>query len=156
MFTYDWYNGTPADWPLITEVDAAAGFVELTNFSDRPVDVSGWTLVNGPNVVTLPRATALAPGKPLVVARNADALRTRFGTLPAVVELPGLTLDARHGTLELRRSGRAVDAVAWGTQDWSLEGKAPLCRLNPGKDTDTQLDWNAADKASPGVAGCGP
>ena len=53
MFTYDWYNGTPADWPLITEVDAADGFVELVNFSDRTVDVSGWTLVNGPSVVTL-------------------------------------------------------------------------------------------------------
>jgi hypothetical protein len=136
-------------------VDAADGFVELVNFSDRPVDLSGWTLVNGPTVVTLPRATALAPGQPLVVARNAAALRTRFGAVPAVVELPGLTLDARRGTLELRRSGKAVDAVAWGTPDWSLDGKAPLCRLNPGKDTDTLLDWNPADKASPGIAGCG-
>jgi hypothetical protein len=155
VFTYDWYNGLPADWPLITEVDAAAGFVELTHFGPEPADISSWTLATASTAVTLPPRTVLMPGRPLVVVRSASALRSRFGAVDPVLELPGLVLSEAAGELELRHSGRLVDAVAWGADGWGLDGRKPMCRLNPAKDTDSPLDWTRGLLATPGDAGCG-
>ena len=159
IFTYDWYNGAPADWPIITEVDAVTGFVELAHFGREPVEISGWTLSARSGEWPLPARTTLQPGVPLVVARNKALLLQRHGPVPSVLELPDLTLLAKTDALRLRRNGYTVDAVAWGgaVPGWTLPSaaQAPLCRINPGKDTNTRLDWRPGDKATPGEPGCG-
>lgn len=158
LFTYDWYDGTPASYPLITEVDAANGFVELTYYGRRPLEIGGWTLRTPAGTVVLPTRTTLAPGRALAVTADAEALRQRFGRPVQVVELPGLRLGGVRGEVRLIRSGRVIDAIAWGMEKpWQLAdpSSAPLCRPNPGKDTNTGLDWSSGHKSSPGLPGCG-
>lgn len=158
LFIYDWYDGTPAPYPLITEVDAAAGFVEVTYYGQRPRDIGGWSLRTPAGTVVLPSRTILAPGRALVITSDSEGLRQRFGRISQVVELPGLRLGGVRGEVRLIRSSRVVDALAWGMErPWKLAdpGSAPLCRPNPGKDTNTSLDWSSGHKSSPGLPGCG-
>lgn len=149
----------PADWPLITEVDAVTGFVELVHYGARPIDIGGWTLAARKGEWVLPARTTLRPGVPLVVARNRAQLVQRYGEVANLLELPDLAITQGRDALRLRRRGYTVDAVAWGEElpGWDLPGvaRAPLCRINPGKDTNTALDWKSGDKATPGEPGCG-
>ncbi len=159
IFTFDWYNGTPADYPLITEVDAATGFLEISNFGPKPVDMSGWSLSSSSGDWVLPAKTVVYPGKPLVLARDAAFFKGRYGAVPTLVELTGLTIGPDRDTLKLRRQDRVIDAVAWGEHQpgWKLAGpgRTAICRENPGKDTNTYLDWAPSSKGTPGIAGCG-
>lgn len=161
LFAFDWYNGTPADYPLITEADTVNGYVEIANFGQKAVELSGWTLSTSAGEWTLPSRTVVYPGKPLVVARDAVAMKAKYGLIPTLVEVPGLVMRSDRDTVQLRRPerGRLVDAVSWGEHQpgWKLSGPArgPVCRENPGKDTNTHLDWVQAAKGTPGAAGCG-
>jgi hypothetical protein len=156
---YDWYNGTPADYPLITEVDAAGGFVELSNFGAAPVNLGGWTLETGAGGWAIPTGTLLAPGKPVVLVRDMAAYRQKYGAAVPGIQVSGLTLNGTRDTLTLKHGDAAVDQLAWGEAQpgWRLGSpdQAPLCRPNPGKDTNTYLDWSPANRGTPGLAGCG-
>lgn len=156
VFTYDWYNGWPADYPLITEVDVAAGYVELTLYDSKAVDLTDWVLATTAGAVRLPPKSQVAPGQPLVLVRNADAFRTQFGPYAHLVELPGLTLTEKD-KVELRNGPDLVDRVAWGgaLPGWTLSGRRTLCRNPAGQDTNTYLDWTLPSAPSPGAPGCG-
>lgn len=158
VFTYDWYNGWPADYPVITEVDASLGYVEITLFGHKRLDMSGWTVsAAARNQGRLPPKTLLAPGQPLIVARSAAAFRDRFGAYPNLVELPDLLLSTEKGRVELWSGPDLVDRVAWGGElpGWTLSGQRPLCRNPAGQDTNTYLDWTLWSAPSPGAPGCG-
>jgi hypothetical protein len=157
IFTLDWYNGTPADYPLMTEVDPAGGFVEITYPGTGTADVGGWTLATSGGEWRLPARLPLQAGKPLVLVRSKADFTARYGAVPNVVELPGLALQAAKGLVELRRDGRRIDLVAWGGAEpgWKLAAPsgADYCRPDPGRDTNTYLDWSTG-RPSPGVPGC--
>lgn len=158
IFTYNWYNGSPADYPLITEVEAAAGFVEIVHVGPQSVDLGGWRLVTPHGSLSLP-PRRLEPGRPLVLARDLTALKGRYGLPQEVLHLPELQVSGARGYVRLVREGRVVDQVAWGGAEpgWALPGprQGALCRPEPGKDTNTYLDWQPAPHGSPGRAGCG-
>jgi len=158
IFTYDWYNGAAADYPLITEVDAGVGFLEISTFGTTPVDLAGWTLSTGTTEWTLPAGASAGPGQPLVVAQDSRTFRTAFGNVANVVEIPGLAFSTARDTLRLKKAQTLVDSLAWGGAQpgWNLPGPAPsaLCRPVAGKDTNTYLDWTLASRGTPGVAGC--
>ena len=156
MFTYDWYNGSPADYPLVTEVNPGAGFLEITHYGTKPADLSGWTVSASGREWAIPKGTMLTPGKPLVLVADKSAFQARFGPTVTPVELPGLTLGAPRDTVRLRKGATLIDTVAWGEAlpGWKLPAGA-VCRSNPGKDTNSHLDWTLASKGTPGAAGCG-
>ncbi len=157
LFTYDWYDGSPADYPLITEV--APAFIEISHFGRRAVDLSGWTLTTSAGEWTLPDGSWVRPGQPLVITPDPATFRERYGGAEHLIEVPGLWVGGDRDVLELRRDGRRVDHLAWGQPEkpWQMAGPAlaPLCRAEPGRDTNTWLDWSVAKPATPGVAGCG-
>ncbi|HWI53042.1 MAG TPA: phospholipase D-like domain-containing protein [Symbiobacteriaceae bacterium] len=156
IFTYDWYNGAPADYPLITEIDATNGFVELTNPTAKTLDLSGWKLSAAAGTWALPVRTTIAAGKTLVIVRDAAAFQAKYGAVVTPVEIKQLALLSNGDTVQLQKGYTSVDLVAWGAAHpgWNLP-KVPLCRPDPGKDTNTYLDWTPAARATPGTAGCG-
>jgi len=155
VFTYDWYNGAPADYPLITEIDATNGFVELTNPTAKTLDLSGWKLSATAGTWSLPARTTIAAGKTLVIARDAVAFQAKYGATVTPIEIRQLALLSNGDTLQILKGFTAVDLVAWGAAHpgWNLP-KVPLCRPDAGKDTNTYLDWAPATRATPGTAGC--
>ncbi len=161
IFTFDWYDGTPADYPLITEIDLVAGFVEITHHGDRTIEIGGWSLRNSTGVsLAIPANTQLTPGVPLVIARDGIALGQKHPGIKHLIEIPGLVPKANGDWLTLQRGSRAVDLVAWldAYHGWELAspGSGPLCRPDSGKDTNTHLDWVSGRVPSPGIAGCAP
>ncbi|HWI64953.1 MAG TPA: lamin tail domain-containing protein, partial [Symbiobacteriaceae bacterium] len=150
MFTYDWYNGTPADYPLITEIDATNGFVELTNPTAKTLDLSGWQLTANAGTWSLPARTTLAAGRTLVVARDAAAFRAKFGPTVTPLEIKQLIFTQNGDTVRLKHGALTVDLVAWASArpGWDLP-KAALCRPVAGKDTNTRLDWTRAPSPTP-------
>lgn len=158
LFTYDWYNGTTADYPLITEVDGSVGFLELTHFGLDNVDISGWRIVTHNGALLIPSRTTLIPGRPLVLTRDPDALRRQYGTPRDLLVVTNLAISGERGYVRLQAGDRIIDQIAWGEAQpgWLLPSPIhkPLCRENPGKDTNTLLDW-IARQGSPGLAGCG-
>jgi hypothetical protein len=155
IFMLDWHNGTAADHLLITEIDAALGFVEISNPTAKTFDLSGWKLTTVLNAWTLPANTTLQPGQTIVIARDSNAFRAKFGTGITPIQLPQLSLNQSSETLRLQQGQTTVDLVAWGGAylNWTLP-KAPLCRPEAAKDTNTQLDWVQAPTQTPGTPGC--
>lgn len=135
--------------------------MEITHFGRQAVACGGWVLAAKGGQWAIPTGVTLVPGRPVVLAGDLKAYRARYPGAPAPVLLPGLTLHAAQDTLTLKRSaeGATVDEVAWGgaRPGWKLPGAARggLCRPNPGKDTNTYLDWAPTDKGTPGTGGCG-
>lgn len=164
IFYYDWYNGNPVNWVTISEVmynprgaESAEEWVELYNPTGAPVDLSGWTLTDNGATWKIPAGTTIGSGQYLVVARDATAFKTRYeGADP---DLSGLTLGlANTGDVVRLRdtTGFEIDRVAWGNylHNWSIsstEGKS-LTRVDPGKDTNTRLDWAGNTAPTPGTA----
>lgn len=157
MFYYDWYDGSPPDGAIISAL-VPGRYVQLFNPTARPLDLSGWRLAAGQEVWTLPAGAVVPAGQALTVTGDGRAFALEYGRQ---AELSGLRLlmEPAAGVLELQTpAGLPVDAVAWGQArpGWSLtpgNGQA-LCRPDVHRDTNTQLDWQAAAPA-PGAAGCG-
>jgi len=159
IFAYDWYDGTPADYPLITEVDLGLGFVEITYHGVETIDIGGWSLrTSAGGAQAIPANTQLAPDVPLVIARDGAALRQQHPDVVHLIEMPALSLKSNGDWLSLQLGSRTVDLVAWGDahHGWSLAGPSdgPLCRSDSGKDTNSHLDWMSGNVPSPGIAGC--
>ena len=55
-----------------------AEFIEITNVSDKKVDLSGWS-VTGAKPVKLPQGTMLEPGESLVVCAHEGTIRRLWG-----------------------------------------------------------------------------
>lgn len=157
VFAYDWYNGWPADYPLITEANALAGYVELSLFAPQALDLGGWRLETSAGPVRLPAGSRLAPGRPLILAQSKANFAAQFGAYPDLVELPDLALAPERDRLELWHGPDLVDRIAWGggLPGWTLSGRRSLCRNPAGQDTNTYLDWLLRTAPSPGAPGCG-
>lgn len=159
IFAYDWYDGTPVDYPIITEIDLDLGFIEITHHGGQPIEIGGWSLRNSAGVsLAIPANTRLTPGVPLVIARDGAALHQKHPGISHLIEMPGLALKSKGDWLSLQRGSRTVDLVAWGDahHGWGLASPStgPLCRPDSGKDTNTHLDWVSEPVPSPGLAGC--
>ena len=131
-------------------------FVEIHNPAAEVVDVSGWKLRGGVNF-TIPEGTKLAPGAYLALAKDALAVRSRFGVseTQAIGDLKDF-LDNSSEPIELvDRFNAFVDGLTyydkapWPIEADGLGGSAQRrCMTAPGRDP---LNWIGGDP-TPGAA----
>ncbi|MFN2220789.1 MAG: lamin tail domain-containing protein, partial [Anaerolineae bacterium] len=111
------------DTYLLDEPDEA---FRLMNVSSTAVDLSGWTVTDGPNEGTISLQGSLAPGASIWIARQAAGFALEFGFSPAHEygadtdpSVPNLTMS---GTVALANTGDQlilkdgeviVDSVVW-------------------------------------------
>ena len=143
-------------------------FVELHNRSAAPVNVSGWQLQDG-ITFTIPTNTVMQPGSFLVVARNAEWMRTNYTNLNTGNLLGGFNgrlaysgervalakpnFDVRTNRtsqLETNVFYSAVDEVTYGDGGkwgrWSDGGGSSLERRDAHGDTRRASNWADSDE----------
>jgi hypothetical protein len=94
-------------------------FLEITNTSTSPVNVSGVQLVHGISF-TFPAGLVLDAGRPSVVVKNREAFESRYGMgINIAGEFEGNLADSQR-SFELRdASGRRIQQISYGTgDDW--------------------------------------
>jgi hypothetical protein len=140
-------------------VNGEEGFVEVTHFGSTPVALDGWRVATSRGEWAIPGGITLVPGRPLILARSAEAFQHKYGTPVPVVEVAQLQWSGLRDYVRIQKGEQPVDQVAWGEglPGWKLPQaiQAPLCRPEAGKDTNTYLDWSTAPESTPGIPGCG-
>ena len=146
----------------------------LMNVGGTTVDLSGWTVTDGPNEGTITLQGSLAPGASIWIAREADDFALEFGffpayeygadSAPAVPDLvrDGLVALANSGDqLMLKQGETVVDSVVWEGADASGTGWiGPAIWPYVGDSTDIErlarseraVDGSASDRAIEGFA----
>lgn len=157
IFYYDWYNGSPPDYPTITQV-MPGEYVQLYNAAQTAVALEGWRLRSAGAHWVFPADAAIGPGQALVLTADGRAFELNFGRKADLIGF-NLGLKQGGGFLQLEDpDGTIVDAVAWGggQPGWDLipAADSALCRPDPAQDTNTRLDWRAG-RPLPQAAGCG-
>ncbi len=87
-------------------------FIELVNWEEEPVDLSGWSICDGVDLV-LEEGTVLEPEQHLVVAQDPEALVARYSRVEAEVQGPwsGRLGNGGEVIALCDRGGEAVDQV---------------------------------------------
>jgi hypothetical protein len=143
-----------------TEDSRNQEFIEIHNFSDSPVNISGWVIA-GDVFYVFPVNATIVSGDYLVVAWNPQTVQ-RFFSLSGTVYGPytrGLTNGG--GEIQLiNAEGRLVDRVGYddyfpwpSLADGFAEQGSPgysLERLNPEKSASLVENWFATPEPTPG------
>jgi hypothetical protein len=97
---------------------------EIYNPTSAAIDLTGWKLKDGSGSFAFPAATHVAPGKHLIVARNATGFHAWFGFAPHVA---GMSLALGNSGDSLRLAMRPI------TRSTSSRGKPrrPAGRSRP-------------------------
>ena len=110
-----------ADTPVrITEIhynpsrsQGRTEFIEVTNTSGAPVDLSGWT-ITGAGPLTLPKGTTLGPGESLVVCRDLEAFDRQWGMrVKPVGVFQGKLRNSGETVRVVDPEGRVADEAAY-------------------------------------------
>ncbi len=123
-------------------------YLELHNPEAVPVDLGGWKLAGGIRF-EFPEGASLPPGGYLVVAKDREALRLRYGGgFPSIGDFSG-RLSHRGERVELRDSqGDLADAVEYQDRDgWprAPDGySASLERIHPGASGLSPSGWEGS------------
>ena len=121
-------------------------WVEFHNTSDRPADLSGWTLDDG-KVFTFPPQTNLGPNGYLVVALNPDGFAKAYGDraggpLKRALKRGGEKLELKDATGRVVDVARYKDRAPWPV---SADGySASLERICPSAGGDSADNWAAS------------
>jgi CotH protein/lamin tail-like protein len=102
-------------------------FVELHNPGGVAVDISGYRLADGV-VFKFPDRTIIPPGEYLVVARDEDIIRSRYGIDNVVGNFGGLLANSGERVALVDAKGQWVDSVRYlDTDPWpyAADGKGP-------------------------------
>jgi hypothetical protein len=140
--------------------DVIGEFIELTNLDPQPVDLRGWTLLDGGGRShTIATELWIAPGAYLVLTHGDAALA---GYAHSDYQFAALQLANTNGALSLFAPGNvdgvaAVDAVVWGTgAGLAVHAGASFERPDPAADgwvlAATPWSTTHTDKGSPGAA----
>ncbi len=138
---------------------AGTELIEITNLTERALDISGWRLEKAVELV-FPEGFTIAPKESVVACANEQSFRATFG---AKARLVGQYRGRLRGSGELVRlvgaDGHAVTDVRYATQPpWptDADGKgASLTRADPTRDADDPGAWIAAPP-SPGAYSAEP
>ncbi len=131
-------------------------FVEIHNPEAQEVAVGGWSLQGGVSF-TIPEGTKLAPGADLALARDASALKARFGASEAVLigDFEDFLDNSREAIELVDVTNAFVDGVEYHDQPpWPVEADGlgasaqRLCMTAPGRDP---LNWIGGEP-TPGAA----
>ncbi|MEO0469020.1 MAG: lamin tail domain-containing protein [Bacteroidota bacterium] len=128
----------------------SGNWLELTNYGDNSIDLSGWLLIDEDTVFTIPMGTQLAAGGYLVIAENVLFFQNVYPGVSNV--LPGssmLNFDNKGERLLLYNANRClIDLVEYDdTMPWpEAEPIDPLIALlDAGLDNNLGSSWAAAD-----------
>jgi hypothetical protein len=152
---------------LPVEGDSAeAEWIEIYNAGETPVDLAGWTLLDGAGRDVL--LSLVVPARGYAIVAATEGFRVQY---PAY-DGPLMVLGGRIGNglgndgdavYLLDANGAVVDAVSWGDNAFALrpavedapEGHS-IERRVPGADTDAASDWIDNERPSPGAAYSAP
>ncbi len=133
------YQNNPEEW------------VEITNRSDAPVDLTGWEFDQGIRYA-FPDGTLLAPGAFLVVARDAEALRARYPAITILGNYQGELNNRSDRVVMVDATGNVADEVEYvDGGNWpevADGGGSSLELLHPEADNAKPGSWAASDEAS--------
>lgn len=102
----------------LNDLDDAEEYVELTNITASPVDLSGWRFGEGIQF-TFVAGTVLGPGDRIVVCRDVDRIRSLFRIDNAVGNFGGKLSNFGERLSLLDANGRLVDSMRYRDQgDW--------------------------------------
>ncbi len=137
--------GTPAT--AYREIDQE--WIELFHRGDSPVDLSGWSLADAVNF-TFPAGTVLRPGEYLVIANDAQQMKSLW---PEIADRVIGDFDARLGNHDERivlldQVGNPVDVVHYfegGKWPEAADGGGSTLELrDPWADNGRGLAWDAS------------
>jgi len=127
-------------------------FVELFNPGAEDVDLSGWRLVG--TGFTFPNDTVIAGESFLVVCRNAEFIRLRFGIQNAIGDFSGKLANAGERLVLVDRDDTPVDSVRYrdqGDWSWTADGAGrSLERIDPFGDSNDPANWSPSLPAASG------
>jgi hypothetical protein len=161
------YHPHPANLVAgLAEANVDAGefeFVELTNVSTQPIDLSGVRLARGVEF-TFPAESRLGPGQHVLVVKNQGAFESRYGAGRNIAgQFQGAGLSDSGQLLELLdRQGHRIQLVAYSDDpSWPQRadgGGSSLEVIDPLNRYDDPANWRSSLEfaGSPGWAGAGP
>jgi len=132
-------------------------YVELYNFGDQPVDLSGWLFTDG-FVFTFPDAVILGQDEYLVVAQDPDTIISFYGINNVIGPFEEGKLNNGGESIELRDADSiSIDWVDYNDDPpWPIEpdGNGPSLELiNPQADNTISENWDASlvNNGTPGI-----
>ncbi|MGC9326805.1 MAG: lamin tail domain-containing protein, partial [Candidatus Hinthialibacter sp.] len=143
--------------PQASEFDSE--YLELYNFSNQSVDVSGWEFTEGVNF-TFPQGTVIEANGYLLVCRNELFLRS-FYNLDSSIQTVGnfAPSNLSNDGEEIRlydANGNEVDRVEYNdVEPWPIEADGEGYSLElvyPAVDNNNVLYWKASPRPTPGFA----
>ena len=154
--------GRQSDTIAITEINyhethAAFGnceYLELQNYGDKPVDVSGWTLTSEENGTANLPCVVIPPGGFIYLCADTNAFLASFSQKYFAYNLD-LEFDHSSDALTLKNlHGQVVDSVAYNQEaPWPVDadgGGATLERRDPKNNGTDPLSWSPAYNGSVG------
>jgi hypothetical protein len=121
-------------------------FIELFNYGNQPIDVSGWHFTDGIQY-TFPLGTVAGPRSYLVVAENPAAVQTKYGVAALGPWAGNLDNDGEQITL-VDAAGATQDAVDYQFGfPWPTVGLAPgysIELIHPTLDNDLGGSWRSS------------
>ena len=141
-----------ADSPIrVTEIhfdpspgQGKAAFVEVTDVSASPVDLSGWR-VTGAGPLVLPKGTALAAGQAIVVCKDAEAFRKAFGAAVAPVAVFTGKLKNAGETIRVEDpAGAIADEARYAASDPEVKAASNTGLSIHRADLGGEGSWKAA------------
>ncbi len=130
--------------------DRPGEFLELHNFTDAPIDVSGFRFTRGIDF-TIPEGTSIAAGGYLVITDDPALLAEHWDYQDALGPWRGQLADSGENIRLLDRLGNIVDEVryheggAWSI--WADGRGASLELLDPRQPNDFGTAWEASDES---------
>jgi hypothetical protein len=135
--------------------DSEEEWIELSNPTAEPVNLSGWKIQDNSGSWSLPEHIIEA-GSHITIARNTEGFTALYSCQPAVAGLSrGLNNDGDQLFL-LDANDAEQDFVAWESEadgdhpDWKINaGKGKSIKRAAAQDTDTQEDWLSDQEPDP-------
>ncbi len=132
-------------------------WVELTNRSQIPVDLSGWTLKDSDDLhsFVIPNGTVLKPGEFLVLSQDTTALKTFFPNLKNLIGNISFGLSGNGESVRIFNSSMSlIDSVKYNDKyPWPLEANGKgytLALKDPSLSNIAPLNWKASLHGTPG------
>jgi len=132
------YNGEPNP--------AANEFIELLNTDSEPVDMSGWSFVDGIDY-TFPLGSEIPASGTVIVAQRPSSILAQFGVVAFGPYLGGLSSEGEHIAL-VDVSDLLADEVTYqSTFPWPIGADgtgASMELINPALDNDLGGSWRSS------------
>ena len=128
-------------------VESQEEWIELTNRTTSPVDISGWQLTEAVEF-TFANKTIVDPGEFVVVAKDVEAVRIVFPDVRYLGEYTGSLADSNERILLLDQRGNPVDEVHYfDSKPWPeyADGKhSSLELIDVDADNSKAASWAAS------------